>query len=237
MNRMLSQECKSHKPPALCLLGVICDREKSGRVVSVFEGQDIYFNLIVLGWGTAHSKILGYLGLDESEKSCFFTILPKLAAKAALEGLDAEMDFGKPGQGVAYTAPVDQACYHRVVALETDDGGTIVEHEYQMIMSVVTRGYTEELMEVARAAGATGGTVLHARGSGLTGAGKFFGITIQPEKEIVMILSTTEDSRNIMQNIADKIGPGTEVNAISFSFGVTDVMGISCDVPKTVLEK
>ena len=232
---MQSKEKKPHKPPALCLLGVICDRDLSARVVSAFNGTDIYFNLMVMGWGTAHSKILGYLGLDESEKSCFFAILPQNESAEVLEVLDAELDFSIPGHGVAYTSPINQACYHKVVPLQVDNGGTEVEYENQMIMSVVTRGYTEELMQAARAAGATGGTVMHARGSGMPGAGKFFGITIQPEKEIVMILAETEDAKRIMQGISDKVGPGTDVNAISFSFGVTNVMGVSSDVPQEVL--
>ena len=90
-------------------------------------------------------------------------------------------------------------------------------------------------MDVASEAGATGGTVLHAGGCGFSGAEKFFGVNIQPEKEVIMSLAADDAGCAIMGAIADKVGPGTDASAVSFSITVNRVMGIGLDVPKDAL--
>lgn len=62
--------------------------------------------------------------------------------------------------------------------------------KYQMILCIVNSGFSETVMEAAKEAGARGGTVIHARGTANKEAEQFFHITIQPDKEIVMILVT-----------------------------------------------
>mgnify|MGYP000943805687 CR=1 FL=1 len=86
-------------------------------------------------------------------------------------------------------------------------------------------------------AGATGGTVIHARGCGLAGAEKFFGVTIQPEKDMIMILADRTVSCNIMSAIAEKAGPHTDSHAISFSLPASHVHGIGLDIPADALKK
>ena len=62
------------------------------------------------------------------------------------------------------------------------------ERKFDLIVTIVNRGFADEVMNAARAAGAHGGTILWARGSGVHETEKFFGISIQPEKELVLIL-------------------------------------------------
>jgi hypothetical protein len=97
---------------------------------------------------------------------------------------------------------------------------------HNLIIVVLNRGYGEDVMDVARASGATGGTVLHARSCGTAGMEKFFGVTIAPEKEILMILVQDTNTRGIMSDIAEKAGPSTDAGAISFSLPVSGVKGI-----------
>ncbi|MGD9560244.1 MAG: hypothetical protein AB7V55_06545 [Oscillospiraceae bacterium] len=225
----------------LNLLGLVCDRDKREKVVDLLQRHHSFFNLSVPGKGTANSRILGYLGLGETEKSVFFCVMPAPMAHRMLNELDQLFDFKKPGHGVAYLTSIHEGCYHRPVHLagEENDGGETVEQQslHDLIMVILSRGYTEEVMDVARRAGATGGTVLHARGCGLAGAEKFFGVTIQPEKEMLMILAKRDISCAIMGAIADETGPGTDANAISFSMAVNDVRGIGRDVPKDISQK
>ena len=48
------------------------------------------------------------------------------------------------------------------------------ESAYEMIIAVANQGYIEPIMEAARSAGAGGGTVIHAKGTGMEGMGKIF---------------------------------------------------------------
>ena len=67
-----------------------------------------------------------------------------------------------------------------------------MEYSHEMILCIVNSGFSDAVMDTARELGARGGTVIHARGTAAKDAEKMFGITIQPEKEIVMILVSSE---------------------------------------------
>lgn len=228
---------KTFHPPRMSLMGVIFEREKRNRVQPVIEGQHVLASLIMLGHGTANSRILGYLGLGESEKAVLLSFLPAEKAENTLARLDETLDFTTPGNGVAFTCDVQRGCYRKLVEIEQkDEEGEAMDTKTpnDLIIVVANRGYSEEVMEAARAAGATGGTVLHAQGCGLSGAEKFFGVTIQPEKEMLFILAKDEVSCAIMENISATMGPGTDANAVSFSLDVTNVFGIGQDVPDEI---
>ena len=97
---------------------------------------------------------------------------------------------------------------------------------YSLIVTLVNRGFSDEVMNAARNAGAKGGTIINAHGTNLGDEERFFGISIQPEKEIVLILTTDENRPVIMSEIVTHIGLGTAGAGITFSLPVTDVEGI-----------
>ena len=72
---------------------------------------------------------------------------------------------------------------------------------HELISVIVNAGYADEIMNAARKAGAPGGTVINARGTGKEEDVKFFGITIVPEKELVLILVPRERSREILDAV------------------------------------
>ena len=92
---------------------------------------------------------------------------------------------------------------------------------------MVRAGFSGTVMEAARAAGASGGTVLHGRGIGSREAEEFFGITIQPEKEIVILLANREQKAGIMRAIQSAAGLRTEARGILFSLPVEHLAGLS----------
>ena len=230
-----SMETGKRKPP-LTLLGVVCDRERQEKVITLLEGEKSFFNMAMLGKGTANSRILGYLGLGHTDKTVIFCIMPVEVARRIQQKLDEKLDFSKPGHGIAFMAKIHEGCYHKPIHITHEEVETVENTQgCDLIMVVTNRGYTEEVMDVARAEGATGGTVLHARGCGLSGAEKFFGVTIQPEREIIMIVAKDTISCAIMAAIAEKTGPESDAGAVSFSMPVSNVMGIGRDVPKDMV--
>lgn len=98
---------------------------------------------------------------------------------------------------------------------------------FDLIMTIVNRGFSDDVMDAARAIGARGGTILHARGSGVHEAEKFFGIAIQPEKEIVMMLVPHDIKNAVMQAVCEKCGLNTQSKGLSFSLPVDDIVGMS----------
>ncbi len=101
------------------------------------------------------------------------------------------------------------------------------ERKYSLIVTIINRGYAEKAMDAARDAGARGGTIIYGHGAGLHEAETFFGISIHPEKELVLILADNESKNEIMQAIAKKVGMTAEGAGISFSLPVNNVTGIA----------
>ena len=97
-----------------------------------------------------------------------------------------------------------------------------MENQFEMVFTIVNSGYTEEVMDAVRACGATGGTILNARGTE-----KIFNITIQPEKEIVMIIISKDIKDAVLHAIYQKVGLGTAGQGIAFTIPVDDVVGIT----------
>lgn len=98
---------------------------------------------------------------------------------------------------------------------------------YSLIISIVNRGFSDDVMDAAREAGAKGGTILYGHGAGLREAETFFGISIHPEKELVIILASGETKSVIMQAIVKRVGMDSEGAGITFALPVTNVEGIA----------
>ena len=101
-----------------------------------------------------------------------------------------------------------------------------MKFEHEMILCIVNSGFSGEVMDTARACGAGGGTVLHARGTANAEAERFFKITIQPEKEVVMILVPAEIKDAVLHALYQKVGLQTPGQGIAFSLPVDAVVGL-----------
>ena len=99
------------------------------------------------------------------------------------------------------------------------------ESKNVLIITVVDKGNTDLVMEAARGAGASGGTVVKARGTGAHIA-KFFGVSISEEKEMIYIISSRADRDAIMHAIMEKAGGNTDAHGFIFSLPVDSVVGI-----------
>ena len=97
---------------------------------------------------------------------------------------------------------------------------------FEVVFCIVNAGYSEKVMEVVRSVGATGGTVIKATATANPQAEKLFGITISPEKEIVMIVVEKNIKDNVLKAIYENVGLNTRGSGIAFSLPITDVVGI-----------
>lgn len=90
----------------------------------------------------------------------------------------------------------------------------------ELIVCIVNAGFSQNVMDAARAAGARGGTILRARGSANPEAEEFFNIAILPDKEIVLILVPSSEKDTILKAIYKDSGLPTEGQGIAFSLPV-----------------
>ena len=102
-----------------------------------------------------------------------------------------------------------------------------MKFEHEVIFCVVNAGFSEAVMDAAKEFGARGGTVIRARGTANSESEKLFGITIEPEKEIVMIHVTSDIKDNILHALYREVGLKTPGQGIAFSMPVDNVVGLS----------
>ena len=101
-----------------------------------------------------------------------------------------------------------------------------MKFEYELILCIVNAGFSDAVMEAARACGAGGGTVIHARGTANKEAETFFKITIQPEKEAVMILVPTRIKDDVLHALYQRVGLQTPGQGIAMALPVDGVVGL-----------
>lgn len=102
-----------------------------------------------------------------------------------------------------------------------------MEYNHEAIFCIVNSGYSEAVMDAAKKLGARGGTVIHARGTATKDAETFFGITVQPEKEIVMILVPIKIKDAVMHALYKEVGLDSAGQGIAFAMPVDAVVGIN----------
>jgi hypothetical protein len=98
--------------------------------------------------------------------------------------------------------------------------------KFEVVLCILNNGFSEAAMDAARAAGAKGGTIMHGRGTASKDAEKLFNITVQPEKEIVMILVVEKIRDAVLKALYDAVGVNTEAQGIAFTLPVESVVGI-----------
>lgn len=222
----------------LKMLITIVDRDKGQTAVDILVKGGVLFHRIVLGRGTAQTEILDLLGLGVTQKDIIFSVLPEYKTEKVLRRLKNTLQFDNPGHGIAFSIPISSVAGQRTLRHlsgdQTQDGCVQnIEREkkmeakqYDLIIAIVNNGYADNVMDAARPMGAQGGTVVHARGAGIKEAEKFFGLTIQPEKEMVFILAHAEQKKDIMESICREAGMTSEAHGIVFSLPTEDVMGV-----------
>lgn len=220
---------------AMKLLFTIVDRGKGNTASQLLARYGVLSHYIMLGNGTAHKDILGTLGLSDTPKDVLLSFVATASGGEALRHLSRALDFDLPGKGIAFTCSLNAAAGKKTLSLLTGgqelnidpEDDTVDEHTHDLIIAIVNRGFTDTVMDAARPAGARGGTVIKARGAGAKEAERFFGITIEPEKEIVLILAKHQDRDAIMTAVAKNAGLNSEGKGIVFSLPAGNVMGVA----------
>lgn len=224
----------------LNLLVTIVDRDRGQIAVNILLKEGVLFHRIALGRGTAKTEILDLLGIGETPKDIIFSVLPEGRTRKAISRLKHTLQFDNPGHGIAFTIPITSVAGQKALKHmlgDTESNVCVVEtaqkekemdeKQYDLIVAIVNNGHADDVMDAARPAGARGGTVVHARGAGIKEAEKFFGITIQPEKEMVFILCHHDEKGPIMEAICKQNGITTEAHGVVFSLPAFDVTGVA----------
>lgn len=209
----------------------IVDRERGEDMVSLLRSNKVQMLLALLGKGTAKKEHLLLYGLEATEKAVICTVAGGEQTRQIIKSAKRRLFIDIPGNGILMAIPVKSVGGGRTLAYLTDnavpDGGMPeMKFDHELIVVVLNEGRTDMVMNAARRAGAGGGTVLHAKGTGAKRGDKFFGVSLADEKEMIFIVSKSAEKSAIMKAIADDTGPGTPAGAICFSLPISAVAGL-----------
>jgi nitrogen regulatory protein PII len=103
---------------------------------------------------------------------------------------------------------------------------------FKLLIALIEDDKTDAVIDAARESGATGMTVInHARGEGLKKTKTFFGLTLETQRDMVLLLVEEHLSRKILEKIAEvgefESKPGA---GIAFQIDVEDAVGITQQV-------
>jgi len=101
-----------------------------------------------------------------------------------------------------------------------------MSNNHDLIVSIINKGYSDPFMNTAREAGALGGTIINGRGQAHEGAVKFFGISVEDEKDIILILTSRKKKAAIMKAICETHGLNSSAQGIVFALPVDNVLGL-----------
>lgn len=208
----------------------ITDHERGEAMNTLYRAAGLRGILSIPGRGTATSEHLAIYGLDATEKYVISGVGNGVEAEGLIKSAKRKLFIDIPGNGVMLTVPLKSVAGGKTLAYLTDEqklgGAPRMDFEHELIIVILNEGYSDFVMDAARAAGAGGGTVLHAKGTGGTRGEKFFSVSLADEKDMIYIIAHKDEKAAIMRSINEQAGPGSRAGAICFSLPISSVAGL-----------
>ena len=220
----------------------ITDRERTETAINLFRENNVFTTDIVLGQGTASREMLDYLYLNPSEKAIVFGVVTGAGLLPLLKAFKRKMFIDVPGNGIVAVVPLNTIGGRRSLEYMLDGQAVdttqrsqeeaermermSVKTDHELIFVIANEGYSDLIMDAARGAGAAGGPVIKAKGTGAEYTEKFFGFSIASEKEIHLLVTPAQGRNNIMKAIMEKAGLESKAQSIVFSLPVSHALGL-----------
>ena len=217
----------------LFLMTTIVDRKVAKKYSELYKENEQHVMFVTLGSGTAANEILDYLGLENTEQAVIFSVQEESAWQKIKRQLQQKLKIDAPGGGIAFTIPLSSIGGKKTLQFllegqnyQKEEESTLKDTVHELIVVIADQGNIELIMDAARGAGAYGGTVIHAKGTGMEQAEKFMGVSLAAEKEMIFIVTRKEQKNEIMRAIMEKAGLNSRAKSIVFSLPVTDTAGL-----------
>ncbi len=102
---------------------------------------------------------------------------------------------------------------------------------FKVILALVNDDYQNDVINAAKEAGATGVTILNARGEGIHEHKSFFGLTMEMQKDMLLFLVEDFKSNDIMDAIHKAGHLDEKGNGIAFSWMIERAIGLESQLP------
>ena len=217
---------RSLKSRHLEMLVVIVEHNKASKVLHLADEKGITASVAMLGRGTASRTIFDYLGLNDKKKAVLMLFGKTEEITDLADYLVEKLEMDKPNHGIAYI----ESAFNVFGTEDNANGSENIkrgENMYNAIYTIVEKGNADDVIEAAQKGGSRGGTVMHARGSDSEEARKVFNMLIEPEKEIVLIISEEAKTKDIVESIRKETGIEEQGKGIIFVTRVEQTYGLA----------
>ena len=209
-------------------LSFVLNPAQSEKCVSLAKAANVSRGYVLLGRGIITNPFLNAFGLKHKGKQILSYLIKDEEEEKLLDYFTENLDLEKPSYGIAFTTHAIDA--DEIISGKTDMDKALKEYKenamFNKLTVIVDRGMAEEVMTVARNAGAKGGTILHGRGTGAEFTETLLGMEIEPEKELVIILMPSKLMKKAIDDLHDKLGFGGPGKGILYVEPVVSVRGL-----------
>lgn len=207
------------------LLLSIVERDKGKKLIKELENIDIKVNFQTVGFGTAPTEMMDIFGLGSNDKDIIISLGAESVVKDIMANFGTKFVSHSKYGGLMIILKVSAANRILTEILSfnndkiTEKGNGAMKNEYHnnLIIISVNEGYSDDVMQVARKAGATGGTVIKGRLAEIEWFAEMGKTDLDGEREILCILAPLKTSKQIMEDVNKEFGLTSEANGILFA--------------------
>lgn len=203
----------------------------ASRILRYARGHGISGGTVYYGTGTAKGFWKNFFEVSHSEKELLMMVTTRNRAFTLIDKISDMMHLEKPDHGIAFSMPVEAftgGISEEISETSAEEANTM----YKLITIIVKKGKAEDALEAAQSAGAGGGTIINARGAGRHETSSLFHIAIEPEKEILLILSEASKTDAILEAVHKKTDMDSPGNGVMFVQDISRVYGLHQQLDK-----
>lgn len=203
----------------------IVNHKNGARVAKLASRYGISDAAVFMGHGTIDSSMLQFIGVSDIRKELVLCVSKDQEGQTVMEKIIKDQRLDKPKNGIAFTLPIRtiRSAYRIEPLLEEDQDPMI---NYEAIFTIVDQGKGQKVIDTAKAAGAFGATLINGKGSGIKEEKLPFTMTVEPLKEIILILSQHCHTDDIVLAVSKELDLEKPGHGILFTVDVTRTVGL-----------
>ena len=207
----------------IVMLFSIMGRGKGKKYMDMLTEKGISFHIQMTARGTAPSEMMDILGLGNTDKDVIVSYATEQTCSSYIEALakDVGATAGYGGLMMCFRLSAINRLTSEIInrsAPDSEEKGVTKKmantHKQQLILVTVNQGFTGQVMQTAKKAGAMGGTILRARQASADKLEQYGDIAAQEEKEVIAILAPESTAAKIMEEVNKEHGFHTNARGI-----------------------
>lgn len=226
------------KRPVLRMLLAVTQTKDQGKIEALFDELHLPICFQGRGKGTAPTEMMDIFGLSGTARLLTIAIVPKPMVRTVFRTMYETLSFRHRGGGIAVTVPITGVQSYLIQMLDESlpgaedgmegDGARMKEtSDYSVVWTSVVSGFSDEVIDAAREAGARGGTVIKGRRRNTERVSQHFGLALQEEQDFVMVIVSREKKHEVMTAISRACGLRTDAHGVVLSLPVDETMGLA----------